>query len=166
MKPRPVLSILATVALLAVSRPSAAVFVSGAVTPLGGSFHYDFSVENTGPEDYVIVSLTDAPLADPLIDPSLAAPTGFGASYDPGLRIVDLLEDSSFFAAGSLTSGFSFESLAGPSDAFSSFEALSLLGDSLSGEVDLTIIPEPAWTGLLVSFGLLGAAAVRRRWRL
>ena len=50
--------------------------VDATVTPLAGSFLYEFSIANTGPEDVILVTILDAPLADPLIDPTLMFPAG------------------------------------------------------------------------------------------
>src|SRR5262245_49067991 len=70
--------------------------------PLGGGiFQYELSVRNNGPNDVAIVSITDAPESDPLIAPTLEAPKGYGAMYDPGIGLgfgfVDLLEDKALF---------------------------------------------------------------------
>lgn len=119
--------------------------VEATVTPLAGSFLYEYSIANSGPDDVVLVSIVDAPLGDPLIDPTLTAPVGYLASYDDGLGIVDFLEDTGLFAIGTATSGFSFESLAAPAPGvLRSFEAFEFDGDFLAGDVQTTIIPEPS----------------------
>ena len=62
---------------VALSAPTAsAVMVDMVVTPLGGSYRYDVSVNNDSLDDLAIVSISDAPLGDPLIDPTLTAPAG------------------------------------------------------------------------------------------
>src|ERR1043165_6568316 len=67
-------------------------FVHSDITPLGGGlYEYDFSILNTGPEDIVLVTITDAPLGDPLIAGSLVTPPGFLSSYDSGLGFVDFI---------------------------------------------------------------------------
>lgn len=154
-----------TLLVVSTSETRAGILVFGTITPGGGSFHYDLSVENTGPEDFAIVSL-DAPVGDPLIAPSLTAPAGFLASYDGGFGFLDFLEDTDFFAAGTTTSGFSFDALAGPGDAFTTFNALTLLGDTFSGPVDLTVVPEPRFTALTAGLALLAVAILRRRRNL
>lgn len=141
----------------------AALFLNGTVTPLAGSFRYDLSVQNTGPEDYVLVSITDAPLADPLIDPSLSGPAGFLTAYDDGLGFVDFLEDTDLFAAGSVSGPFSFESLAGPGPAFSIFEAYTTGLDLTTGRIQWTVVPEPAAATAIVALGLLSGALIWRR---
>jgi hypothetical protein len=141
--------------------------VQALVTPVGGNFEYDITIDNGLSEDVSIVSLVDAPLSDPLIDPTLTSPAGYLASYDDGLGFVDFLEDTSSFAAGTVVAGFSFTSTSGPgAGVFASFEALTVLGDFVSGTVEVTLVPEPGTT-LLVALGLLGLALPRgRRHRL
>jgi hypothetical protein len=159
--PLPLLGFLA--ALLPTAQ--AALFVTGTITPLGASFRYDLTVENTGPDDYVLVTI-DAPLGDPLIGPTLTGPAGSQASYDAGLGLLDLVEDTDFFAAGSVAGLFTFESLAGPGEAFSSFNALTPLGGTAAGNLQLRVIPEPAGAGIALALGLLAAAfGFRRKFR-
>ncbi len=146
----------------------AALTVEATVTPLAGSFLYEFSVMNTGPDDVVLVSIVDAPLGDPLIDPTLTAPVGYLASYDDGLGIVDFLEDTGLFAVGTTTSGFGFESLSAPAPGvFRSFEAFEFDGDFLAGDVQTTIIPEPSTlvgvAGMCGICAMLWAEGVSRR---
>jgi hypothetical protein len=148
--------------IAAVPAARANLLVEATVTPLVGTFQYDFSVENTGPDDVVIVSIVDAPLADPLIDPTLVSPAGFFGSYDSGLGIVDFLEDTELFAAGTTTGGFSFQSLSGPSNNFALFEALTPLGDFISGSVNHTIVPEPSSLVVCCALGLAVIATWRR----
>ena len=152
-------------ALVAPVLSHAGLFLNGTVTSLTGSYRYDVSVQNTGPEDYVIVSIPDAPLADPLIDPSLAGPAGFLTAYDDGLGFVDFLENTDLFAAGSVSGPFSFESLAGPGQAFSTFEALTTVGSSTAGPIQWVVVPEPAAATVAVALGLLSGALIWRRRR-
>ena len=140
------LAILLVALLVSSTAAKAAILVRAAVTPLVGKFRYDFEVENTGPDDHVIVSIVDAPLADVLIPPSLTAPTGFLASYDPGLGIVDFLEDTGLFAAGTTVGLFTFESTTGPNSGFGAFEALSVAGVLTMGSVESTVLPAPTAT--------------------
>jgi hypothetical protein len=129
-------------------------------TPLGGGvFQYDVSVSNTGPQDVVIVTLADAPMGDGLIDPSLTAPGGFGALYDPDLGLIDFFEDTELFAVGTTHGGFAFQSSASPPTHFTSFAALDLDGGFISGAI--TVVPEPVGAVLALS-GLAVLAAVRR----
>ena len=133
----------------------AGLIVESAVSALGGGlFHYDFSIENSGPTDVLIVSILNAPLADPDIDASLMTPAGFSANYDPGLGIVDFLEDTALFSVGPKLSGFGFDSAAGPvSSFFDVFTALDLNGHELTGQV--AHIPEPTTLALIVLGGVV-----------
>ncbi len=133
---------------------SATLMVDAAVTPLGGSFLYELTVDNASADDFSVITL-DAPIADPLIDPSLTAPSGFLALYDSVLGLVDLVEDAAFFAAGSVVSGFSFESGAGPGDGFfTTFLALTTLGEIVPGDVTISVaraVSEPGLAALLAT---------------
>lgn len=145
--------------------------VSANVTPLSGSYRYEFTITNTlltsPDDDVVVISIVDAPMGDPLIGPSLETPPGFLALYDSGLGIVDFLEDTSNFAAGTTTSGFRFESLAAPgSGFFSTFEAFTVGGDFLTGNVQTQVVPEPGSClvfGLVLGIGVLGQRMRRAR---
>jgi hypothetical protein len=120
---------------------------------------------------YSLVSIVDAPLGDPLIDPSLTAPAGFLGSYDSGLGIIDFIEFTEFFAAGMSIGGFSFETLAGPIGAFSMFEAFTTLGDFASGGITWNVrpgpsVPEPKGALipiLALGFGLIAVSPKLRR---
>jgi len=138
------LQIVVAVLLIAAGSVQAAVMVRGTVTPIAGAFRYTFEVENTGPGDFVLVSLVDAPLADPLIAPTMTTPAGFLGSYDGVLGIVDFIEGTMLFAAGTTRSGFRFDSLAGPGTAFTLFEALDTQGGMVTGTVQFVAAPPPA----------------------
>ena len=119
----------------------------------GGPFHYEFSIENSGPEEFAILSL-NAPTFDPLIAASLVVPMGFLGSYDSGLGIVDFLEDTALFSVGPKLSGFGFDSAAGPvSSFFDVFTALDSNGNELTGQV--AHIPEPTTLALIVLGGVV-----------
>ncbi|HAB16461.1 MAG TPA: hypothetical protein PLX89_19065 [Verrucomicrobiota bacterium] len=157
-------SLLALFAFIVTFAGRAQILVNGIATPVGsGVFHYEFSVNNTGADDYVVVSLVDAPLGDPLIDPSLVSPLGFVSSYDLGLGFVDFIGDTDSFTPGTHISGFSFDSRAKPSTAFREFEALSALGELVSGRVNYATVPETIPAGWLLAVSVVGAVAVRGR---
>jgi MYXO-CTERM domain-containing protein len=147
--------------LLALAQPARALLVDATVEPLGtGGFRWQITIENDGLDDVAIVSLLGGPLDDAAVEPSLAAPAGFLALYDPALGIVDFLEDTALFAAGLTLGGFGFDSAAGP-EAFGTFEALTVAGDLVAGDVAITLIPEPH-SAALVALGL-GALLARAR---
>jgi hypothetical protein len=149
-------------ALALLAPPAQALMVSAIAEALGGGvFHYSFSVNNDDPDDYAIVSIVDAPTGDPLIDASLITPTGFLASYDGGLGIVDFLADTADFVTGTTVGPFAFDSTSDPAVNFLTFEALTLTGNPVSG--DVTIIPVPGAGGLIVLAVALGLLAAGRR---
>jgi hypothetical protein len=140
------------------------------VTPLtGGVYQYQFSISNSGPDDLAILTITDAPLADALIPLTLVAPAGFLAKYDPGVGLtfglVDFLEDTSPFLAGTTTSGFGFQSASSPAANFKTFEALSVAGEFFGGEINraTSTVPDGGGTGLLAGVALLAVAMARSR---
>src|SRR4029434_4598588 len=121
----------------------------------------EFTIGNSGPADVPIVSITDAPVNDPLIGPSLEAPPGFLASYDPGIGLsfgfVDFLEDTELFAVGTTRTGFRFQSAASPPSYFTLFEALTINGRLLSGNIT---VPELGSPLLLAGLGLVALVFV------
>lgn len=147
---------------------NAQVTVDALVTPLGGSTRYEITIGNNTLADLAIVSLTDAPPGDSLIGSTLVAPSGFLASYDGGLGIVDFLADTGSFSPGSSVAGFVFESHFGVDSFFSVFAAIDIFGVPYSGNVHITQgspVPEPGMTlaGLGVVGCLLWQGARRRR---
>jgi len=138
------------------------------VTPLGGGiFQYLFSVNNSGPDDISIVTITDAPGADPLIPLTLVAPAGFLANYDPGLGLVDFLEGTSSFQVGTIN-GFGFQSATSPAANFTTFEALSVNGEFFAGTVHqvTSTVPEGGRTVALAGLALMGLVVARSRFSL
>ena len=132
-------------------------------TPLVGKYQYDFSIFNNGGEDVVVVNINDAP-DDPLIDATLVAPPGFLADYDSGVLIVSFLGDADLFAVGNTYAGFSFQSLAAPGANFATFDALTINGNSLVGDVNLVSrVPESGNTLLTAGLALLTLVMVLGR---
>ena len=152
----------------AFSTVHATLIVNVIVTPInGGLFNYDFSIINNETEDISIVSITDAPLGDPIIDTTLVAPAGFITNYDPGLGVVDFLEDTELFGIGTTENGFTFASASGPANNFMAFEALTVNGSFISGQVQKDIrpdavVPEPG-TMILLACGLGCLGLIRKR---
>ncbi|MGE3536977.1 MAG: PEP-CTERM sorting domain-containing protein [Candidatus Tectimicrobiota bacterium] len=130
----------------------ATLIVQATVQPISnGLFHYAYSLTNTM-HDVAIVSLLDAPSHDAAIDATLTAPPGFLASYDATLGIIDFLEQTSLFAMGTTISGFQFDSAAGPaSGLFSTFSAITIAGDTITGVTQTQVVPEPGTLFLLAA---------------
>ena len=157
---RIILSALILAAALFAPAVQALPFVTRTVTPLGGGiFQFDFSIFNSGPEDILVLTFTDAPIADvlnplgdPLITPNLVTPVGFLASYDSGLGYVDFLADSDIFGAGTTKNGFSLESSADGSANFKVFEALYAPSP----------VPDNGSTLLMATLGLMTLALARK----
>lgn len=143
------------------------VFVEALVTPHSGSVRYDITVDNQASEELAIVTIIDAPSADPLIEATLEVPAGFLGSYDGGLGFVDLVSDSEVFSQGLQTGGFHFESLSFPGVFFRKFEALSVFGTFYSGSIRISpesvIVPEPGTMIAAVALGGLVIVQVIRR---
>ncbi len=165
-KKLPIPKILALIgSLFAAQATHAGLAISLTSTPLGGGiFDYHYSIANSGPEDLAIVSITDAALGDALIGATLQAPAGFLASYDSSLGFVDFIGDASVFGAGTTIGGFWFQSGVSPQGQFINFEALSITGSLISGNVDLTITPVPeAGTFWAAGLGLVAFVISQRR---
>lgn len=156
---------LAILASLASGPAHASLIVQVLVTPAGGAFAYEVTVDNQLADDVVLVALVDAPAADALLSASLTAPVGYLATYDSGLGIVSFLEGTALFPTGVAVGGFSFTSAAAPGPGvFESFEALTSLGVPVTGDLQMTLVPEPA--GLLpLGIGILALGRSRRRSR-
>ena len=148
---------------LAAQTVTADINVDMTTTPLGGGiFQYDFSVGNSGPDDVVLVTITDAPLGDPLIGLTLITPVDFLGLYDPGLGFVDFLEFTGLFGAGTTTSGFQFQSQATPPTYLTSFQALTVNGDSLSGRINRGV-PDTGSTMLMAGLGFMALTFLRKK---
>jgi hypothetical protein len=134
-----------------------ALTIDGQATAIAGGFHYEFTINNNGPDDVAIVSIPDAPASDPLIAPSLTVPAGFLGNYDSGLGIVDFIGDSDLFTLGTVKSGFSFDSSVSPAANFSFFEALTIGGDFVTGPINFRLVgvPDGGSTLLCAFIGLL-----------
>jgi len=165
ISPLPIRTILLTLTALAGLRPFSvqAFTIDGTQQPIAGGYHYEFTIDNTsGPQEVAIITL-DAPLGDPLIGGSLTTPAGFLGNYDGGLGLVDFLGDTSLFSAGSITSGFSFDSAGSPPAFFSTFTALDVTGGVLTGTINFTSVPEAGSTFLPACLGLFALAFLQQK---
>jgi hypothetical protein len=154
--------------LAAPTAGAANVMMDMTVTSLGGGvYHYDVEITTLGPEEFAVVSITDGPPGDPLIDSSLTAPSGFLSSYDFGLGFIDFLADTGSFAPGSVVSGFSFESLAAPPNYLTSFQALDLTGVLSTGAINIrtSAVPDAGGTWPLAGLAFLALAFGQRPFK-
>jgi hypothetical protein len=137
-------------------------YVANETSP--GLWAFNFSVSIPGTDDFSIISVTDAPAGDGLIASTLTAPADFAASYDSGLGILDFIEGTQPFMAGSVTDGFTFQTTANPFAFFTTFEALTVNGGFATGSIVGTVnpIPEPAHCAA-VFVGVAGLLIARKR---
>jgi hypothetical protein len=122
---------MALAGLLSAGHAHAVPVITAVVTDLGGSFRYDYTIDNrAGGEDIALVDI-NVPAFDATLT-HLFAPAGFAAVYTDFLGKVTFLPQagvSDLFAAGQSLRGFGFESARrlGPS----TFEALTVSGELL-----------------------------------
>ena len=165
-----VLSVLTLVLSFALPAKAALVDLELTVTPAGALFDYAVKVTNNGLLDLTLVTLVDAPLADPTIGATLVTPAGFLGLYDAGLGFVDFLEDTSVFGAGTTVGGFSFSSALSPPTYFTTFEALDVAGGKFTGTVTIVGgppvgVPDSGSTAVLAGAGLAALAVASRQRR-
>ncbi len=159
------LLLLSFLGTLASTSAHALLIVEATVTPATDRFHFDLVIDNTSGDDFSLITLANAPIDDALLAASITGPAGFGVNYDPALGLIDLLEGATPFLSNSRTSGFSFDSATPPSAGFfSSFHAITTLGDIVTG--DVRVVREPVLVPTADTAALLGIAgllALRRR---
>jgi len=146
---------------------NALLIVEDTVTPGVGVFHHEFTITNNTIDDVAVVSILDAPIGDPFITGSLIVPVGFMGSYDSGLGVIAFLGNTQLFAAGTTTGGFEFDSAfaptPSPSSLFTAFEALTVNGSFITGDVQSAVAQVPeAPPLLLLVLGVLSLWVARR----
>ncbi len=135
--------------------PAQALQIQSLATDLGGLFHYDVTVLNDDPiPELLLVSISDAPLGDGLIESSLTAPSGFLASYNAGLGLLDFIADTTPIFPSGPTGLFSFDSSAPPDAALTTYEAIDLSGELFTGTVDSRLVRAVAAPGVPALFTL------------
>jgi hypothetical protein len=160
---RPLVSSAAPLIGALASFQSQALTVDATQAPIVGGFHYEFTIDNSaGPNEIAIVSL-NAPLGDALIGATLDAPAGFAKDYDGGLGLVSFIGDTSFFAVGTVTSGFSFDSSGFPPQYFSTFTALDIAGTEITGTINFNAVPEAGNTLLPACAAIVALAFIQRK---
>ncbi|HZO92119.1 MAG TPA: PEP-CTERM sorting domain-containing protein [Chthonomonadaceae bacterium] len=134
--------------------------VTPTVTFANGLYHYDYSIFNDTAEELAIVSIGVLPGPNTVLNPT--APTGYQASYDSGLGIVDFLPElgAGGFDPGSTVNGFLFDSPIPPGQ--SSFSALTASGVPIMG-ITQAPVPEPQSLALLGAAAAVSTVALRRR---
>ena len=87
--------------------------VTSIFTQNGSLFHYNYTINNNTPTDFVDITLSLTPGTNVL---NLVAPVGFTPAYDPGSGDLDFLAGTNAmggpqdFTPGSTFSGFAFDS--------------------------------------------------------
>lgn len=135
------------------SAVNAQVIVSPVVTFSSGLYNYNYTITNNSTDDLFDLSIHVPAQATAI--KNLSAPAGFISAFDPGLGLVDYLEDTSTFALGVPISGFKFSSPYAPVAGIFDANLFTTSGsiNTFSGKT-VAPAPEPG------SIALLGAGAV------
>lgn len=143
------------------------VMVNATVTMNGSLFRYNYSITNNTPLD--ISAITISVLSGSNAVQNLLAPSGFNIFFDSGLGLVDFVENTQTFTAGTTVSGFRFDSLFASN--LTSFTALALdangnpviFGGTTLAPAAAAPIPEPSTLLLALTSG--GMYFANHRWR-
>lgn len=122
-------------------------------------YSYNYTVSNVGPDEVFAITLGANPFG-PNTLMNLMAPTGFQITYDSGNGLFSFLADSNSFTAGSMISGFTFNSAYAPGGA--TFDAVGASGEYFGPS--MAPVPEPS----SILLGLLALPVIyllRRRFQ-
>jgi hypothetical protein len=124
-------------------------------------YHYSYSVQNSGTDDLVLVSI---PVNSASAIVGISTPIGFDLTFDPVGGWINLNEDSSIltsqtFNAGSTIAPFEFNSPLAPGNVI--FSAFDAVGTEFNGTIAAPV-PEPT-ASLLGGLVAVGAMLKRRR---
>lgn len=140
------------------------VSVSDLVTQSGGLYHYDYTVTNHTDQDVLFIDIAVPP--DPSAVQNPTAPAGYGLSFDSGLGLVSLLEDTDplsnpQFFGNNPVSGFEYDSPFAPTP--SAFTAYTLDRNGNLVTLNGTVVPEPGGLLVYAVCAVTGAWLLRRR---
>jgi hypothetical protein len=146
----------------------AQVIVSDTVTQSGGLYHYDYTVTNDSASDLLFLDIAAPP--DPTAVQNPMAPAGYDISFDSGLGLVSLLEDTDpffnpQFFGPTPVSGFTYDSPFAPMDT--TFTAYTEdVNNNLVVLASGSVVPEPGAASAYLICGATGALLLRRRQRV
>ena len=158
---------LVILAVLAVVPARAQLIINATATPVGGAFNYSYRVSNQTTTAVSVVTLAGFARTASAVQ-SLVAPSGYISFFDAPLGLLSFIEGSQVFAAGTVSSPFSFTSTFGPGAG--SFEAVNINGDILLGTTIVasvppvagSAVPEPSTTAAIAGLFLLGLVMRRK----
>ncbi len=150
--------------LLGSAAARAQLTVQPTVSSSSGLFNYSYNVSNQTAFDFSVITLSGLFSAPDAVQ-NLTAPSGYLASFDPGLSLLSFLEGNQAFLAGQTINGFSFDSPYAP--AAGSFEAIDVTGGIQFGLTSVpgslaTPVPEPSTTALAGALVLIGLVVSRK----
>lgn len=132
--------------------------VDANVTASGGLFHYNYTITNNNAlDDLFDVAIHVNPTSNAVFN--ISTPTGFKSAFDPGLGLVDFVEDTNVFASSTPISGFSFDSAYGPASGAFDGNFLSVGNGQIYTVTGTTLtptspVPEPGSATFLISAGI------------
>ena len=146
----------------------AQVVITPGVSVVSGLYQYRYAITNTSPTDDLFdISFHVMPTPDAV--QNIVTPIGFKSAFDPGLGLVDFVEDSSFFNTGIPVSGFGFTSKFSPGNGLVDSNFLSASTANIFTITSRTLtptgaVPEPgAWAFLSAAIAVSGVCFARSR---